>query len=81
MKSFDAVAFTLIVLSVLMPERPRRQRPEFTDDDFTRRVLGLGIEVHKKLRVGLLENAYETCFAHDLVKHGFSVVRQMPLAI
>jgi len=64
-----------------MANRGRRQPSEILDDEFTRRVLGCGIKVHKTLRVGLLENAYETCFTIELVKNGFSVDRQVPLPI
>jgi GxxExxY protein len=64
-----------------MTDRIRRAPTEIVDDEFTRRVLGCGIKVHKTLRVGLLENAYETCFAIELAKNGFSVVRQEPLPI
>ena len=54
---------------------------EFRADEFTHRVLGCGIKVHRTLRVGLLENAYETCFYRELVKTGFSVERQKPMPI
>lgn len=64
-----------------MAERARRQPSEIVDDGFTRRVLGCGIKVHKRLGVGLLESAYETCFALELAKSGFSVVQQVSLPI
>ncbi|HUQ46617.1 MAG TPA: GxxExxY protein [Gemmatimonadaceae bacterium] len=50
-------------------------------DEFTHRVLGCGIKVHRVLRVGLLEHAYETCFYRELVKAGFSVERQKSMPI
>ncbi|MEP6509564.1 MAG: GxxExxY protein [Gemmatimonadales bacterium] len=59
----------------------RRQASAIRDDEFTRRVLGCGIKVHKTLGVGLLESAYETCFALELAKNGFSVVQQVALPI
>ena len=65
---------------MFMSDRPGRRR-EFADEEFTHRVLGCGIKVHKTLRVGLLENAYETCFERELIKSGFSVARQVPLPI
>ena len=62
-----------------MVELARRNSSEIMDDEFTRRVLACGIKVHKLTGVGLLENAYETFFTHELIKSGFSVVRQMTL--
>lgn len=64
-----------------MAARVRRQPSDILDDEFTRRVLGYGIKVHKTLRVGLLESAYETCLALELAKNGFSVVQQAALPI
>jgi GxxExxY protein len=62
-----------------MKERSRRNPSEIVNDEFTHRVLGCGIAVHRRLGVGLLENAYETFFYRELVKNGFSVVRQRAL--
>ena len=59
----------------------RKSRFDFHNDEFTHQVLSCGIKVHKALRVGLLENAYETCFYRDLIKNGFSVERQKPMPI
>jgi GxxExxY protein len=64
-----------------MTDAGRHRRVEFDNDEFTHRVLGCGIKVHKALRVGLLESAYETCFHRELVKNGFSVERQKPLPL
>ena len=64
-----------------MADRVRREPSEIVDDEFTRRVLGCAIKVHKRLRVGLLESAYEACFTRELAKNGFSVARQVPLPI
>jgi GxxExxY protein len=64
-----------------MTDGGRPTRVELHGDEFTHRVLGCGIKVHRALRVGLLENAYETCFYRELVKNGFAVERQKPLPI
>jgi GxxExxY protein len=64
-----------------MTNTGRQHRVQFDNDDFTHRVLGCGIKVHRALRVGLLESAYETCFHRELIKNGFSVERQTPLPI
>lgn len=73
--------FSHAVRLLVMANQAKQQASEIVDDDFTRRVLGCGISVHKTLRVGLLESAYETCFTRELAKNGFSVVRQAPLPI
>lgn len=62
-----------------MTDLAKRAPSEIPDDDFTHRVLGCGIKVHKFTGVGLLENAYETFFAHELRKNGFTVSRHVPL--
>ena len=59
-----------------MKERSRRNPSEIVNDEFTHRVLGCGIRIHKRLGSGLLENAYETYYYHELERNGFSVVRQ-----
>jgi GxxExxY protein len=35
-------------------------------DDFSKRVIGCAIEVHRHLGPGLLESTYEQCMAHEL---------------
>lgn len=62
-----------------MGERNRRDPSDIVHDDFTHRVLGSGIRVHKRLGVGLTENAYETFYYNELVKNGFAVDRQRQL--
>ena len=46
-----------------------------------RGVVDAAIRVHTALGPGLLESAYETCLAHELVKRGMDVCRQEPLAV
>jgi GxxExxY protein len=62
-----------------MKERARRDPSEIVKDEFTHRVLGCGISIHRRLGPGLLESAYETYYYHELVRKGFSVVRQKTL--
>ena len=47
----------------------------------TERIIGAAIEVHKALGPGLLESAYETCLAYELVKRGLKIERQKPLPL
>ena len=39
-------------------------------------VIGCAIEVHRFLGPGLLESAYESCLAHELISRGHRVERQ-----
>jgi GxxExxY protein len=51
------------------------------DDDLSRRVIGLAIEVHRQLGPGLLESAYEECLCFELRRAAIPYVRQRRLAI
>jgi GxxExxY protein len=39
------------------------------------------MSVHSALGPGLLESAYEVCLAHELVKRGHEVQRQVPVPV
>jgi|SRR5580765_4957842 len=45
------------------------------------KIIEYSINVHKELGPGMLEGAYEICLMHELVRHGFSVERQVMLPI
>lgn len=45
------------------------------------KVLGCALKVHRALGPGLLENAYETCLAHELTKSGLSCKRQLAMPV
>lgn len=47
----------------------------------THQMLGAAYKVHSRLGPGLLESAYEACFAYELRKLGFEVATQVPLPI
>jgi GxxExxY protein len=51
------------------------------DDDLSRRVIGLAIEVHRQLGPGLLESAYEECLCFELRRAAIPHVRQRKLPI
>ena len=55
------------------------KRPEY--DKLTESIIGSAIEVHRQLRPGLLESAYEACLAFELVQRGHDVVRQVALPV
>ena len=50
-------------------------------NEFSGRIIGAAIEVHRHLGPGLLESAYEECLNYELVKNGLSVRRQEPVPI
>ena len=45
------------------------------------KVIGCALTVHRALGPGLLEGAYEACLAHELVKAGLEVGRQVVLPV
>ena len=47
----------------------------------TEGIIGAAIEVHRDLGPGLLESAYETCLAFELVERGLKVEQQKPLPV
>jgi GxxExxY protein len=47
------------------------------DNDLSRRVIGLAIEVHRQLGPGLLESVYEECLCFELRHAGVPHVRQL----
>ena len=52
-----------------------------TDNDITHEIIGAAIEVHKRLGPGLLESAYEECFAHELGLRNMRVERQVGVPV
>ena len=52
-----------------------------TDNEITHQIIGAAIEVHKHLGPGLLESAYEECFAHELQLRNLRVERQKPVPV
>jgi GxxExxY protein len=50
-------------------------------DEFSRRVIGAAIEVHRNLGPGLLESAYQSCLASELKQLGLKVEEQKPLPV
>jgi GxxExxY protein len=52
-----------------------------TDNDITHEIIGAAIEVHKRLGPGLLESAYEECFAHELHLRNLRVDRQVAVPV
>jgi GxxExxY protein len=44
-------------------------------------IIGAAIEVHKALGPGLLESAYETCLAFELMERGLAIEQQKALPV
>jgi GxxExxY protein len=47
----------------------------------TEDIISAALEVHRELGPGLLENAYQTCLAVELLSRGFNVERQKALPV
>ncbi len=50
-------------------------------EEFTRRIIGCAIEVHRHLGPGLLESIYELCLEQELRSCGMACERQVELPI
>lgn len=50
-------------------------------EEIGKAILDAAMKVHSALGCGLLESAYEACLAHELLKRGLSVERQVALPI
>ncbi len=51
------------------------------DNLITGEIVDSAMKVHTALGCGLLESAYETCLAHELVKRGLAVRKQVAMPI
>ena len=51
------------------------------ENELSRRIIGMAIDVHNSLGPGLLESAYKECLSYKLRKEGFFVEKEksMPL--
>jgi len=52
-----------------------------TENELAKIVVDAAIQVHRGLGPGLLESVYEAVLAHELVKRGLKVERQVPISI
>jgi len=57
------------------------QRKVIEDDPFTRKIIGLAIEVHRHLGPGLLESTYQNCLAHEFQVNGIDFVSEAALPV
>lgn len=49
------------------------------ENELSYKVIGIALELHKKVGPGLLESAYENALAYDLEEAGLEVKQQVPL--
>ena len=49
--------------------------------EWTKKITGAAIEVHRTIGPGLLESAYEECLAHELRLRGLEFERQVSLPV
>ncbi len=49
------------------------------ENDIATKIIGIAIELHKRLGPGLLESAYEHALQYDLIDAGLKVQRQVPM--
>jgi GxxExxY protein len=51
------------------------------NNELTRSIIGAAIEVHKLLRPGLLESAYEDCLCHEFALRKIRFEKQKPIPL
>jgi GxxExxY protein len=52
-----------------------------TENELSNAIIGIAIDVHRKLGPGLLETVYKECLFHKLTKEGFIVKKEFPLPV
>ena len=52
-----------------------------TEDEISNKIIGLAIEVHKALRPGLLESAYQECLYYKIIQSGLSAEKEKPMPL
>ena len=52
-----------------------------TENELSKIIIGMGIEIHTELGPGLLESTYEECLFYELKKNGFKVEKQKALPL
>ncbi len=64
-----------------MNDSVNQDMSEEVDDSLTGNIIGAAIDLHRVLGPGLLESAYEACFAYELRLRRLKVEAQKPLPI
>ncbi len=51
------------------------------ENEISKKIIGLAIEIHKSLGPGLLESSYKECLYYNLKKEGYSVEKEKPMPL
>ena len=62
-------------------EARRTENPLYKLQALSEQVIGLAIEVHRTIRLGLLESAYAACLCLELEQAGIPFVREASIPI
>ena len=54
---------------------------EMIENEFSKRVIGIAIEVHSALGPGLLESAYKECLFYKIKQQGLFVEKEKPMPL
>lgn len=57
------------------------KKVRMTENDISKVVIGLAIEVHKALGLGLLESIYKECLFYKINKAGLFVEKEKPIPV
>lgn len=52
-------------------------KPTEFEEQIGKDIVNNCVKIHKVLGPGLLEKVYEVCLAHELIKEGYQVTRQL----
>jgi len=78
---------------ILLPQSSQRNRKErkgsvkqlksieMDENELTRKIIGLAIEIHKSLGPGLLESSYKECLYYRLKMEGYFVEKEKPMPL
>ena len=51
------------------------------ENEISKRIIGLGIDIHQSLGPGLLESAYKECLYYRLQREGIFVEKEKPMPL
>ncbi|QQR96419.1 MAG: GxxExxY protein [Bacteroidota bacterium] len=51
------------------------------ENELSYQIIGIAVEMHRVLYLGLLESAYESALTYDLIQAGFDVKVQVPMPL
>ena len=61
--------------------KERRDNLSMTENELSKKIIGLAIEVHKSLGPGLLESAYKECLYFKINQSGLKVEKEKPMPL